>query len=318
MAEIIRNRKQNYANFFNEIKIKDYDDELISKFTDEINTYGNAVIHDVLSEEEINKAKSILLNLSKKSNTLRLQSPELEHKIFLELIVHPLCRKIWKICLGGDPICSHFDGNIISGYSEADIWWHIDHPNMLSDIYPENLVGQTIIMLDDFTEENGATKIIPGSHKKGVGPDNFIDSINKNEIPSKTICGKKGSFSFTMGGVWHTAGVNKTNKSRVALVIMYVAPHTVRNHDMTRAIIKYKNLPKFVEKTLGSAAWIPLPRQSVSDKKDIIFKITNKIINLIPIKIIEYVYMMITKRLYDERKKMWGFDGKISSKEKNS
>ena len=60
-----------------------------------------------------------------------------------------------------------------------------------SDKYQENVVGQTIIMLDDFTEENGATKILPGSHKKGYMPDNSKNTINEIENSARTICGKK-------------------------------------------------------------------------------------------------------------------------------
>ena len=288
--------------FFKEISIKNYSDENILRFSQELNINGNTVVPDVLTEKDTNKLKHLLLKLSQEKKTLRLSTPELEHRIFLELIVHPLVLKLWKLVLQGDPTCSHYDGNIIPPNSESKLWWHTDHPTMLSDKYQENVVGQTIIMLDDFTEENGATKILPGSHKKGYMPDNSKNTINEIENSARTICGKKGSISFTMGGTWHTAGINKTKLSRSSLVIMYVAPHVVRNHDMTRAISYYKNLPSFVEETLGLSSWVPLPRVNELDKKDILFKLVGKLLSFMPKNIIEYLNLHISLKRYQERR----------------
>ena len=299
--------------FFKEIKIKNYSKENILLFSRELNKNGNTIVPNVLSEKEINKIKNLLIKSSKKKNTLRLATPELEHRIFLELAVHPLFLRLWRECLGGVPICSHYDGNIIPPNSESYLWWHTDHPTMLLDKYKENVVGQTIIMLDDFTEENGATKIVPGSHKKGFSPNNSEASIKEIEISAKTICGEKGSISFTMGGTWHTAGINKTKNPRCSLVIMYVAPHVVRNHDLTRAIYYYKNLPLFVERTLGSSAWVSLPRINAIDKKNIIFRILGKLISIMPLNLLEYLNIQITLRRSQERRKKWGYEGKGSN-----
>ena len=294
-------------SFFKEISIKNHSEENILRFSHELNNNGNVVVPDVLTEKDTNKLRQLLLKLSKEKKKLRLSTPELEHRIFLELIAHPLVLKLWKLGLQGDPICSHYDGNIIPPNSESKLWWHTDHPTMLSDKYQENLVGQTIIMLDDFTEENGATKILPGSHKKGYMPDNSKATINEIETSSRTICGKKGSISFTMGGTWHTAGINKTKFSRSSLVIMYVAPHVVRNHDMTRAIRYYKNLPSFVEETLGSSSWVPLPRVNELDKKNILFMVIGKLLSLMPKNIIDFLNIHISLKRYRERRQKKNF-----------
>ena len=109
----MKDQKFKIDTFFKEISIKNYSDENILRFSQELNINGNTVVPDVLTENDTNKIKQLLLKLSQEKKTLRLSTPELEHRIFLELIVHPLVLKLWKLVLQGDPTCSHYDGNII-------------------------------------------------------------------------------------------------------------------------------------------------------------------------------------------------------------
>jgi len=61
----------------------------------------------------------------------------------------------------------------ISRQAGGAIHWHADCPYWaLEPPWPTGrLTGQTIWMLDDFTEENGATGIVPGSHRRLQGPE---------------------------------------------------------------------------------------------------------------------------------------------------
>ena len=71
--------------------------------------------------------------------------------------------------------------------------------------------------LTDFTEANGATRIIPGSHLRDHDPDYGApyDSIAA-EMP-------KGSVLIWHGSLWHGGGANATTERRTGIAMNYCA-----------------------------------------------------------------------------------------------
>ena len=71
--------------------------------------------------------------------------------------------------------------------------------------------------LTDFTEANGATRIIPGSHTGGASPDlrQPYDSI-----PAEM---ERGSVLVWHGSLWHGGGANTTDTRRVGIAMNYCA-----------------------------------------------------------------------------------------------
>ena len=78
-------------------------------------------------------------------------------------------------------------------------------------------VCNTMWALTDFTEANGATRIIPGSHLRDHSPDygQEYDSIAA-EMP-------KGSVLVWHGSLWHGGGANTTSERRVGVAMNYCA-----------------------------------------------------------------------------------------------
>jgi ectoine hydroxylase-related dioxygenase (phytanoyl-CoA dioxygenase family) len=80
--------------------------------------------------------------------------------------------------------------------------------------YP--LVVNVLWLLDDFTMENGATRVIPGSHKLMSYP---VDKkVFEEEI---YITGKKGSAIIFNANLYHGGMENTTDKTRWAVVLGY-------------------------------------------------------------------------------------------------
>jgi ectoine hydroxylase-related dioxygenase (phytanoyl-CoA dioxygenase family) len=78
-------------------------------------------------------------------------------------------------------------------------------------------VCNTMWALTDFTEANGATRIIPGSHRRDHSPDFGApyDSIAA-EMPA-------GSVLVWHGSLWHGGGANTTDERRVGVAMNYCA-----------------------------------------------------------------------------------------------
>lgn len=78
-------------------------------------------------------------------------------------------------------------------------------------------VCNTMWALTDFTEANGATRVIPGSHVRDHDPDFGApyDSVAA-EMP-------KGSVLVWHGSLWHGGGANSTDERRVGIAMNYCA-----------------------------------------------------------------------------------------------
>lgn len=97
---------------------------------------------------------------------------------------------------------------------------------------PYALVAQSLWMLNDFTTENGATKLVPGSHKRTT----FAET-GKRYPEEIQACGKAGSVLIYNGGVWHGSGENKADMERWALINTYSRWFLKPSFDV------YKNTP---------------------------------------------------------------------------
>jgi len=72
----------------------------------------------------------------------------------------------------------------------------------------------TLWAMTDFTEQNGATRIIPGSN-------HFEDKLQFREQDSVPAEMAKGSVLFYTGSVYHGGGANRSEATRVGINITY-------------------------------------------------------------------------------------------------
>jgi len=87
-------------------------------------------------------------------------------------------------------------------------------------LYPIELAGMELQLgvmwaLNDFTEENGATRVIPDSHR-------FLRSWHLPDLSAwEAAVMPKGSALFYMGSTWHGGGMNTSNGPRAGLINTY-------------------------------------------------------------------------------------------------
>jgi len=109
------------------------------------------------------------------------------------------------------------------------------------------VVFNTMWALDDFVEANGATRIIPGSHK--------WDRARRPEAGHPTVAAEMpaGSVMFYTGSVLHGGGANQTDRPRLGVILEYVVAwlRPQENHILAVPQDVVAGLPERLQELLG-------------------------------------------------------------------
>jgi ectoine hydroxylase-related dioxygenase (phytanoyl-CoA dioxygenase family) len=123
------------------------------------------------------------------------------------------------------------------------------HPD--DAIYPlprphAELVVNVMWPLEDFTEANGATRVVPGSHR-------WTDRVPDTTTPTKGIEMAAGSALLYLGSLWHGGGANTTSRPRLGVVLHYAVAwlRPVENHVLAVPPTVARELPVRLQELLG-------------------------------------------------------------------
>jgi ectoine hydroxylase-related dioxygenase (phytanoyl-CoA dioxygenase family) len=99
--------------------------------------------------------------------------------------------------------------------------------------------------LDDFTADNGATRVVPGSHQPDRGKPGPGETVPA-EMPA-------GSVLLFAGRLWHGAGANISTRPRLGVVIDYVQPwlRPCDAHAVSADPAEVRLLPQRLQELLG-------------------------------------------------------------------
>src|SRR6202035_5911608 len=86
-------------------------------------------------------------------------------------------------------------------------------------IYPiprphDELVVNVMWPLEDFTEANGATRMVAGSHR-------WVDQRPGPDTATLGVELQAGSALVYLGSIWHGGGANHTDRPRLGVVLHY-------------------------------------------------------------------------------------------------
>ena len=169
---------------------------------------------------------------------------------FRDLLFHPTMRRLVEHVIGPRYLLSSYNGHLaLPGGTtrfHTDQWWmpppttaakrtllrpgsmdrdaHRGHYQLGAEgMNPVALapacVCNVMWTIDDFTAENGATIVVPGSHLCGREPDRELDA-NADWRPAVAPA---GSFIVLDGRVWHSTGENRTDRPRIGLTTNFCA-----------------------------------------------------------------------------------------------
>lgn len=163
-------------------------------------------------------------------NTIRV--PMSYEREFLDLALNPTILELCRRMLGGYFILNQQNGisNPANGASYNQAAFHRDLPyqHFVAD---RPLAINALFCLDDFTLENGATLVIPGSHKQGAFPSD--DTVKKLQ---KQITARSGSFIVLDCMLFHSGATNTTQRERLAVNHVYSIPLLQQQIDLPNVL----------------------------------------------------------------------------------
>lgn len=134
------------------------------------------------------------------------------------LIEHPTVLALVRHVLGEDCTLHDFQATSIGPHTGGGSW-HIDAPlGQMPEPLPDfALTVQNVWLLDDFTEHNGASRVVPGSHKRRTSPP-WSEGNREDE---RILTAPAGSIAIWLASTWHRSGPNVTEKPRRAVLCNY-------------------------------------------------------------------------------------------------
>ncbi len=150
--------------------------------------------------------------------------------VFGELAAHPLVLDVCEQVLGANFMLSAclaintHPGENAQPLHFDDSFYRVPRPRPAYGV-------SAFWAIDDFTQDNGPTEIIPGSHKWGgdapVGVSFHDAFVNGKHVPVEDhpdleqVIMPAGSLMLTPGTLWHRGGANNSNGSRLAITPQY-------------------------------------------------------------------------------------------------
>lgn len=223
-----------------------------------LNTKGFAIVEDVFNSAFIVKSRESMYLVQKKiveeigqmrldnageAGVLRLMMKY--HPLFFVYLESPTILEIIDKLLTPTAILHLQNGFILPSedLKQPQIFqnsFHMDFPRVLNG-YLASL--NIMVCIDDFSHENGATLVVPGSHQQMAAPS----KADMEALAVPVICPAGSVFIFD-STLWHAAGSNCSGADRLAI-----------NHQFTRSFFK----PQIdYVRALGEETILKLPQRS--------------------------------------------------------
>jgi ectoine hydroxylase-related dioxygenase (phytanoyl-CoA dioxygenase family) len=216
--------------------------------------HGYAVIEGMLGTDALARARSEIAMILETTpfgrddfegrRTRRIYALFAKTRAFDGPATHPLILEVLDRTLGHYQLSAPAGieigpGEVAQPLHPDDAIYPVPHPH-------PPLVVNVMWPLDDFTAENGATCIVPGSHRWTDRRPGADDAVTVVEMPA-------GSALLYVGSLWHGGGANRTDRPRVGVVVHYAAGwlRPVENHVLAVPREVVAQLPDRLQELIG-------------------------------------------------------------------
>ena len=221
---------------------------------------GYSIVPGVLNRDEAETIRAELLavadaiphgrNSFEGFHTRRIYALFRKTRLMDGLATHPLLLGVLDQVLR-DYQLSAPTGILIDPGEPAQILHHDD------SVYPvprphEQMVVTTMWPMDDFTERNGATRLVRGSHTWTDRRPDESTEVTIAEMPA-------GSVMFYLGTLWHGGGANRSDRPRLGVIVEYAASwlRPQENHVLGVPRDVVATLPERLQELLGYNVYPP-------------------------------------------------------------
>ncbi len=194
----------------------------------EVEQVGYTIIADAIEPDLIAELRDDLVRLERELDvqpagnsfegaaTWRIYNLLVHGAVYERIPVHPHVLPIVEGVLDNGCLISSLSSIAIGGGETAQ---PIHADDQLIPIPKPHVatVCNTMWALTDFTEENGATRLVPGSHTADHSP---AYGETYDTIPAEMDA---GSVLVWHGSLWHGGGANTTSERRVGVAMNYCA-----------------------------------------------------------------------------------------------
>ena len=169
--------------------------------------------------------------------------------LFADLACHPLALAFAEADLGRECLLSACLAiNIHPGETVQP--WHYDDSHFRLPRPRQSLGVSTFWAIDETTELNGATEIIPGSHvwpEQNLPGGNTLATFSDKRVRDMSddpgarddaikVTMKPGSLMLAKGTLWHRGGANRSDRSRMIITPQYCPGWTRQLENMALAV----------------------------------------------------------------------------------
>lgn len=139
--------------------------------------------------------------------------------------------------------------------------WHPDYIRLMNG-FRASL--NMMFVISDYTQETGATHVLPGSHQKPRPPAHVLE---RDGIPVEAPAGSVIVFDSTL---WHKSGTNRSNKDRLAINHQFTCSWFKQQLDYVRALDEglILSLPERTQQLLGYFTRVPTSLDEYYQPKD--------------------------------------------------
>jgi ectoine hydroxylase-related dioxygenase (phytanoyl-CoA dioxygenase family) len=146
---------------------------------------------------------------------------------FVDVLAHDGVMRIIERILGdGCIVYAYTSSSMPPGASNYSERIHVDCPRLIPG-YETN--AGVMMLLDDFTAENGATWVLPGSQHTREPPSAEYFFAN-----SRRIVAPAGSAVYLNPRVWHAGGKNQTSRWRHSITLNMCRPYMKQRLDIPK------------------------------------------------------------------------------------
>lgn len=140
-------------------------------------------------------------------------------EVFRQAITLPRVLDGVSHVLGADAKLSSLNARSADPHSADGQPLHVDMSALPDD--RGYWVCNTVWLLDDFTAENGPTRMVPGSHTWGKRPQDVLADPMAPHPDEILLIGKAGSIAVMNSHLWHGGTANRTAAPRLAMHAFY-------------------------------------------------------------------------------------------------